>query len=138
MLNGALTHNFYECKNRDIYMIMIAHTYIQYIVAPIIEEVAVNYYYCLPDGSDYSLMPQVLTFSDSITVQQVVPIIIPDDLVEDEEYFGITLEIVDKGAINVRILPSQVTVNIVDMDGKFVIVRIISVPELIRTIHGLV
>ena len=83
-------------------------------------------------------MPQVLTFSDSITVQQVVPIIIPDDLVEDEEYFGITLGIVDKDAINVRILPSQVTVNIVDMDGKFVIVRIFSVPELIRTIHGLV
>ena len=65
-------------------------------------------------------MPQVLTFSDSITVQQVVAIIIPDDLVEDEEYFGLTLEIVGEDAINVQILPSQVTVNIVDMDGKFV------------------
>ena len=74
----------------------------------------------LPDGSDYSLMPQVLTFSDSITVQQVVPIIIPDDIVEDEESFGLTLEIVGEDAINVQILPSQVTVNIVDMDGKFV------------------
>ena len=65
-------------------------------------------------------MPQVLTFSDSITVQQVVPIIIPDDLVEDEESFGLTLEIVGEDAINVQILPSQVTVNIVDMNGKFV------------------
>ena len=65
-------------------------------------------------------MPQVLTFSDSITEQQVVPIIIPDDLVEDEESFGLTLEIVGEDAINVQILPSQVTVNIVDMDGKFV------------------
>ena len=73
-----------------------------------------------PDGSDYSLMPQVLTFSDSITNQQVVPIVIPDDIVEDEESFELTLEIVGEDAINVQILPSQVTVNIVDMDGKFV------------------
>lgn len=74
---------------------------------------------CHTDGSDYLVVMQDLTFGESLPIiQQVAPVIVADDLVEDEESFGLTLEILGGDAINVQILQNQVIVNIMDIDGK--------------------
>jgi hypothetical protein len=66
-------------------------------------------------GSDYFMEPQLLTFNDSITTNQVSPAIIADDVVEDEESFGLNVEVVGS-TVNVQTTQNEAIVRIVDIN----------------------
>lgn len=60
----------------------------------------------------------MLTFDSSITLGGLSPILFQDDLVEREEFFTLTLRLVNANSPGIWLLPDEVNVTIIDEDGK--------------------
>ena len=76
--------------------------------------------FTFPAPSDYAASTIVLTFSSSMPQQSVIVSIENDDLLEIDEVFGATLELVNvQDRDGVMLDPAQASVTILDDDGTY-------------------
>ena len=69
---------------------------------------------------DYISLSEVVTFSSSSTIQSVQVTIVDDDLLEIDEVFTASLELVNAvDADRVVLMPASATVTIFDDDCKY-------------------
>ena len=70
--------------------------------------------------SDYTSLSEVVTFSSSSTIQSVRVTIVDDDLLEIDEVFTASLELVNAvDADRVVLMPASAPVTIFDDDSKY-------------------
>ena len=68
-------------------------------------------------------MANIFSFTASTTSQVLPLVLMEDDIVEQEEYFTLRLEVLNQDGINVQLIQDQAVITIVDADGKTKICR---------------